>query len=176
MTEPLPEPRPTHTDGQREQTAQEIANQLIAAVNEAMPKAPPRHTGEGSLPVGSPPPVVQPGAPPMSPRETQIGRVALYGGAGLSLPILASSVFMVATEHANPSVIAWSAGGTLSLAAVLVALGHLVKRIGAAVPPPPPEIHNHNEGDVHHNEITVTNQNRWGGKSSTTAWNQEGTT
>ncbi|WP_309049090.1 hypothetical protein [Streptomyces sp.] len=141
MTVPLPEPRPTDTDGQRERTAQEIADQLIAAVNEAVPHAPARQPAEPLPHAVGPQPVVQPGTPPMTPRETQIGRVALYGGAGLSLPILAGSVFMVATEHANPAVIAWSAGSVAALALLVAAVGSAVRRLVAAVPPPPPEIH-----------------------------------
>lgn len=151
MTEPLPEPRPTDTDGQREQTAQEIADALIAAVNQAMPKV-PTHLEDGgqASKIPTPPPVDQPGSPPMTPRETQIGRVALYGGAGISLPILSGAVFMVATEHANPEVIAWCAGGMTSLALLVATFGYLVKRIVAAAPPP--EIHNHYEGSTIHQD------------------------
>lgn len=169
MTEPLPEPQPA-TDGQREPTAQEIANQLIAAVNDALPKTPlPAPAVEAPAPRVSPPPVEQPGTPSMSARETQVGKVAVYVGAGVSMPILASAVFMVATEHANPAVIAWCAGGIGSLSALIAALGYLVKRIVSAAPPG--EVHHHYEGPVERKEINVENVNKWGGRSSTSASN-----
>ncbi|MGW6531449.1 hypothetical protein [Streptomyces venezuelae] len=153
MTEPLPEPRPTDKAGQREMTAQEIANELIAAVNKAMPEPPARLLESHTPPqIGSPPPVVQPGTPPMTARETQIGRVALSVGAAVSLPILAGAVFMVATEHADSDVIAWCAGGVTALAALIAAVGFAVKRIMAAAPPPPSEIHYHVEGDLHQDQ------------------------
>lgn len=152
MTEPLPEPLPADTDGQREATAQEIADKLIAAVNQAMPEAPQRHDATPPQ-AGSPPPVAQPGTPPMTPRETQIGRVALYSGAGVSLPILSGAAFMVATEHANTAVIAWCAGGISALALLVAALGYVVKRVVAAAPPP--DVHNHYEGTVYQDQRTI---------------------
>ncbi|MFF1709301.1 hypothetical protein [Streptomyces sp. NPDC058268] len=152
MTEPLPEPPPAVTDGQREQTAQEIADALIAAVNKALPETPWRH--DVTPPQGgSPPPVAQPGTPPMTPRETQIGRVALYSGAGVSLPILSGAVFMVATEHANPDVIAWCAVGITALAALAAAVGYAIKRLVAAAPPP--EVHNHIDGDLYQDQRNI---------------------
>lgn len=152
MTEPLPDPRPADTDGQREQTAQEIADELIAAVNKAMPHAPLRHD-DAPPQTASPPPVAQPGTPPMTARETQIGRVALYGGAGVSLPILSGAAFMVATEHANTAVIAWCAGGISALALLVAAFGYVVKRIVAAAPPP--DVHNHYEGTVYQDQRNI---------------------
>lgn len=168
MTESLPEPQPA-MDGQRELTAQEIANQLIAAVNEAMPK--PAPLVEPPAPRLPPLPVEQPGTPAMSPRETQVGKVAVYIGAGVSMPILASAVFMVATERANPDVIAWCAGGIGAFAAMIAALGYLVKRIVTAAPPGEVQVHHHYEGPVEHKEINVENVNTWGGRSSTSASN-----
>lgn len=168
MTESLPEPQPA-TDGQRELTAQERADQIIAAVNEAMPKTVP--LVEPPAPRLAPPPVEQPGAPAMSPRETQVGKVAVYIGAGVSMPILASSVLLVATERANPDVIAWCAGGVGALAAMIAALGFLVKRIVAAAPPGEVQVHHHYGGPVEHKEINVENVNKWGGRSSTSASN-----
>ncbi|MGW8679628.1 hypothetical protein ACWGNN_00915 [Streptomyces sp. NPDC055817] len=170
MNPPLPDPHPTDTEGQREPTAQEIADRLIAAVNAAMPKAPTHVKGGGAQEERvSPPPVAQPGNPPMSPRETQIGKVALYAGAGVSMPILAGAVFMVTTEHANPEVIKWIAVAVGCFGAACAAVGYVVKRIVAVVPPA--EVHNHFEGPVEHKEINVENVNKWGSRSSTSASN-----
>lgn len=168
MTLPLPDPQPA-TDGQRELTAQERADLLIAAVNAAIPTV-PLSVRVDPPPSDNPPPTPQPGSPAMTARETQIGKVALCVGAGVSMPILAGAVFMVTTEHANPDVIAWCAGGVGALAALVAALGYLVKRIVTAAPPPL-EVHNHYTGAVEHKEINVENVNKWGGKSSTNAIN-----
>lgn len=173
MTFPLPEPQPA-TDGQRELTAQERANEIIAEVNSVYSQPPRRKPAEiKGYPPSRPasPPVDLHGTPPMTARETQIGKVALYVGAGVSMPILASAVFMVATERANPDVIAWCAGGVGALAALVAALGYLVKRIVTAAPPPPAEVHNHYTGAIEHKEINVENVNKWGSKSSTNAIN-----
>lgn len=164
MTSPQPERHQVHAApaaGQAQPTDvdRETVRRLMAAVDEI----PTRYANEDpDVPswkegarIGSTPPVEQPGTPAMTPRETQIGRVALYAGAGVSLPILSGAVFMVATEHANTAVIAWSTGGIVSLAALVVALSRLARRLVAAAPPPPPEIHNHIAGDMYEDRREV---------------------
>lgn len=161
MSSPQPERPPIHvapaagqpvpTDADRE-----TLRGLMAAVDEI----PTRYVNddpdvpswkEGGR-IGDAAPVEQPGTPAMTRRETQIGRVALCVGVGVSLPILSGAVLLVATERANPAVIAWGAIGIGSLTALVAALGYLVKRVMSAAPP---EIHNHIAGNVYEDRRDV---------------------
>ncbi|WP_069883523.1 hypothetical protein [Streptomyces luteocolor] len=155
MSSPLPERPPIHAAPATGQAA--LSDAVIeAAIANAIEQA-KRHGTSPQAVIGTTPPVAQPGIPPMTFRETQIGRVALYGGAGVSLPILAGAVFMVATEHANPAVIAWGVGGITALSLLVATFGYLVKRIVAAASPP--EVHNHIAGDVYQDQRQTHSKN-----------------
>ncbi|MGW7087550.1 hypothetical protein ACWGH2_29195 [Streptomyces sp. NPDC054871] len=161
MSSPQPERPPIHAApaaGQAQPTDADraAARRMIAALDEI----PTRYVNddpdvpswrEGAR-IGDAPVVEQPGTPSMTRRETQIGRVSLCVGAGVSMPILAGAVFMVATERANTAVIAWGAGTITSLALLVAAVGYFVRRIVAVAPP---EIHNHIAGDMYEDRREV---------------------
>ncbi|MEO3767678.1 hypothetical protein [Streptomyces sp. B5E4] len=160
MSAPPFEPRPKQ--GQRRPDADE----LVAAVEEAMATRPTAYRDDSPLPaVGSTPPVAQPGRPPMSQAATDASGLMLAAGVGSLGVGGAVSLVLVASGYADPLVV-----GLLCATppVALLSLKGLVKALGkAAQDTAPQEHHHHYAGPVvqHHRE--VTNHNRWWGRSTT---------
>jgi hypothetical protein len=157
----LPEPRPTVEAGQRPSEAQLAADKLIAAVNDALPVAPIRVRVDTELPRTAPAPVEQSGRPPMSQQATGAS-VMLIAGGFFSLCLGAAvSAVMYFSQAANETVVI-----TLCAAppALFLSLGALMKRLRKVAPD---EHHHHYEAPVFQDHSTVTNTNRWWGRSST---------
>lgn len=149
----LPEPKPTapaagqaHLDDQ--------ARQLLAAVEEAM-RTPTSYRDDAPVPlIGTTPPVVQPGRPPMSQRATDASALMLSGGLA-SLPLgAAASLVLWASGHADPMVIAVICAAPTTL---ILALSRLVKRAKEAEP----DVHHHNyNGPVYQDQRNVHTSTR----------------
>ncbi|MFI6771151.1 hypothetical protein [Streptomyces sp. NPDC050355] len=125
---------------------------LIEAV-EAAYSVPTSYRNDEPLPaVGTTPPVVQPGRPPMSQRATDASAVILATGAA-SLPVGAAAALVLwASGGADPVVTAMFCGAPTAL---ILAVGRLVKRAKASEPP---VHHHHYGGPVHqdHSQVTTT--------------------
>ncbi|MFW6695247.1 hypothetical protein [Streptomyces sp. MAR4 CNX-425] len=158
----VPQPEPRAKEGQRRRDADE----LIAAVEEAIAARPMRYRDNSPLPeVGTTPPVTQPGRPPMSQAATDASGLMLAGGV-CSLGVGgAVSLVLVASGYADPMVV-----GLLCATppVALLSLQGLVKALGkAAKEAAPTEHHHHYTGPVVQKHSTITNHNRWWGRSTT---------
>lgn len=159
MSSPLPERPPIHAApaaGQAEPTDddRETVRRLFAALDEI----PTRYLDETPVPlIGSAPPVAQPGIPPMSQRASDISRLMLYGGAATVPPGLIAIGLLIASENANPTVIAWICAAPAALAVPILTLARLLRRAKDAAPD---EIHNHYEGPVYQDQREVHTSTR----------------
>ena len=125
---------------------------LIAAVEEAM-CPPTSYRDDTPLPAyGTAPPVPQPGIPPMSARTTEVTRSVMYCSLATMPPGLIAVAVMVASEHANPTIIGMICAAPAAIAVPILALARLVRRAGEAAPS---EIHQTYTGNVHQ-ETRVT--------------------
>ncbi|GFH34310.1 hypothetical protein [Streptomyces pacificus] len=131
---------------------------LIAAVEEAL-TTPTFHRDDTPLPrYGTTPPIPQPGAPPMSPRTTEVARAVMLGSLATVPPGLIAIGILVASEHANPTVIGMICAAPAAVAAPIWALARLVKASTKS------EHHHHYTGPVR--QQTVTSHSRWLGKTT----------
>ncbi|MFF4746808.1 hypothetical protein [Streptomyces sp. NPDC001268] len=112
-------------------------------------------------PVGTAPPVAQPGVPPMSARTTETLRAVMYVSAATVPPGLIAIGVLVASDYANPAVIAWICAAPAALAVPILALARLMRRAGEAAPT---EHHHHYTGPVR--QQTVNSHSRWLGKTT----------
>lgn len=112
-------------------------------------------------PIGSAPPVPQPGRPPMSSKATDdCVRMLAFGGTTLMVSAGAGLV-MVTSEFADPTVIGMICAAPAAIAVPILALARLVRRAGEAVPA---EHHHHYTGPVH--QQTVNSHTRLWGKTT----------
>ena len=96
--------------------------------------------------IGNAPPVAQPGIPAMSQRASDIGRLVMYTSWATVPPGLLAIGIMVASEHANPTVIGMICAAPAAIAVPILAIARLVRRAGEAAPT---EIHQTYTGPVH---------------------------
>lgn len=122
-----------------EEVAEETAKQLIAAAYQ--PTSYRDHTPVPT--VGTAPPVAQPGRPPMSQKATDISRMMIAGGVATVPPGLIAIGILVASRHADPTIIGMICAAPAALAVPILAIARLIRRAGEAAPP---EIHNHYDG------------------------------
>lgn len=141
--QPEPTDRAEVTDLQKA-VDQAIAEQLLSGYRDDTP-----------LPAYGPtPPVAQPwpAAPPMSARATNNARVFMYCSWATVPPGLIAIGILVASQHANPTVIGMICAAPAAIAAPILALARLVRRAGEAAPS---EIHQTYMGPVH-NDTRIT--------------------
>lgn len=151
----LPEPPAAPAAGQAHLDDQ--ARQLLAAVEEAM-RTPTSYRDDSPIPaVGAALPVAQPGIPPMSPRVTEITRAVMYSSLATVPPGLIAVAVMVASAHANPTVIGMICAAPAALAVPILAIARLIRRAGEAAPA---AIHNHYEGPVYQDQRNVHSSTR----------------
>ena len=138
----------------------ETAAKLAAAVEAAMP-TPTLYRDDTPLPVtGTAPPVAQPGVPPMSQRTTDTLRAVMFASVATVPPGLIAIGILVASEHANPTVIGMICAAP---AVIALALARLVRSAGKAVPP---VVHQHYTGTVNQHTKNVNSHTRWLGKTT----------
>ncbi|MFJ4925308.1 hypothetical protein [Streptomyces sp. NPDC088736] len=154
----LPEPPAAPAAGQAHLNDQ--ARQLLAAVEDAM-RTPTSYRDDSPVPlVGTAPPVAQPGIPPMSARTTEITRAVMYASFATVPPGLVAVAVMVASEHANPTVIGMICAAPAAIAVPILALARLIRRAGQAAPA---DVHHHYSGPVHqeYSETHTTTKGVW---------------
>ena len=136
---------------------------LAQAVNEAIVKelAKTYHRDDTPLPtVGDTPPVAQPGIPPMSQRATDASRVMIAAGLATVPPGLIAIGILVASEHADPTVIGMICAAPAALAVPILAVASVLRRAKAVVEAAPAQITQHYTGTVHQDTRTVTSTTR----------------
>ncbi|MGW4505711.1 hypothetical protein ACWENO_13835 [Streptomyces sp. NPDC004436] len=104
--------------------------------------------------VGTTPPVVQPGWPPMSQRATDISRTMLYGGLATVPPGLIAIGLLVASGYADPVVIGMVCAAPAVIAVPVLAVARLLRGaqgVGG-------DTHHHYNGTVHQQHSTVNTQ------------------
>jgi hypothetical protein len=146
-TEPLPRQPPTAAELDQ-------AERLMAAINEI---APTSYRDPSPIPaIGTTPPVPQPGIPPMSQQATDIGRAAMYCGLATVPPGLIAIGIMVASQHADPTVIGMICAAPAALAIPILAIARLMR--GAK---PEPDVHHHYNGPVDQRHVHTTTKGVW---------------
>lgn len=110
--------------------------------------------------IGTAPPVPQPGIPPMTQQATQAARVFMYCSWATVPPGLIAVAVMVASEHANPTVIGMICAAPAALAVPILAIARLIRGAGEAAPT---EIHNTYTGNVYqqHSETHTSTRGVW---------------
>jgi hypothetical protein len=107
--------------------------------------------------VGTAPPVPQPGIPPMSARTTEITRAVMYASLATVPPGLIAVAVMVASEHANPTVIGMICAAPAAIAVPILALARLFRSAKEAEP----DVHLHNySGPVYQDQRNVHSSTR----------------
>ena len=106
---------------------------------------------------GSTPPVPQPGTPPMSQRATDVSRMMIAGGVATVPPGLIAIGILVASQHANPTIIGMICAAPAAIAVPILAITRLLRRAKDVVPP---EIHHHYEGTVYQDQRTQHSSTR----------------
>lgn len=153
----LPDPQqPTTTAGQplsqedADREAKRIISEALLSYRDPSPVPP----------IGATPPVAQPGIPPMSQRATDISRILIAAGVASVPPGLIAIGVLVASEHADPTVIGLICAAPVALAVPIIAIASLLRRAKETIQAAPPEHHHHYAGNVHQDHTVVTTQTR----------------
>lgn len=156
-----PEHHPHTTDA----AIEEQAAQFLAAVNAIAAEQPTAFRDHSPVPaVGATPPIAQPGRPPMSQKAVDASTLMLSAGAA-SLPLGAATIgIMLASGHADPTVIAVICAAPTTL---VLALARLMRRTKETVAAVPTEHHHHYSGTVRQEYRSVHNETRGFGRSTT---------
>lgn len=162
----LPDPtqQPTQPAGQT--PINPAARAFLADVEEALaeaarvPAATSYRDPRPTPPIGTTPPVPQPGRPAMS--EKAVDDTARMIGASLVIGMTgaAGTSILWASGHANPEVIAWACAVPVSVAVPVLALSRLVKRTKDVAAAAPAEQHHHYNGPVTQDHRTYTSETR----------------
>ncbi|MCY0928326.1 hypothetical protein OTB20_19415 [Streptomyces sp. H27-H1] len=129
--------------------------QLVAAINEAMQQPTTYRDPSPLPPIGSTPPVPQPGRPPMSQRATDASALMLCAGAA-SLPIGgATSLVLYTLGHVDPAALAIGAVGPVAL---VLAIGALIRSAGRGLQGMHTE--NHFHGNVNQVDRSTSSETR----------------
>lgn len=127
------------------QSHTEQAEQLIAAVNDAM-----HHPYDNR-------PVAQPGRPPMSQRATDTSVMMLTAGLATVPPGLITIGVMLASGYANPAVIGLICAAPAAITVPIFAVARLLKGVKEVEP----AVHNHHyTGPVSQQHHTVSTETR----------------
>ncbi|MFJ7200876.1 MULTISPECIES: hypothetical protein [unclassified Streptomyces] len=126
------------------------AARIITDAYRPAPETPTAYRDTTPLPrYGATPPVAQPGIPPMSQTATDAGRLMLTAGLATVPPGLIAIGLLIASQHADPTVLALLLGAP---AVPILALARLVRRGKEALP----DVHHHHyKGPVHQDRRTV---------------------
>jgi hypothetical protein len=164
----LPEPPAATAAGQATPTDADRDNirRLMAALDEISADKPTAvRVDDPTIPshkdgprIGDTPPVAQPGIPPMSARTTEFTRSVMYCSLATVPPGLIAVAVMVASEHANPTVIGMICAAPAAIAVPILAIARLIRRAGEAAPT---EIHQHYTGNVHQETVHTETRAVW---------------
>lgn len=157
----LPDRQPTATAaGQAHPDAaiRHQADQLMAALDEIANQKPTRYRDTTPVPaIGTSPPVPQPGVPPMSQRTTETVRAVMFCSLATVPPGLLAIGVMLASEHADPTVIGMICAAPAAIAVPIFAFARLLRSAKDAAPT---EIHQHYTGTVIQDQRTTHTSTR----------------
>ncbi|MFH9671251.1 hypothetical protein ACH4L5_03025 [Streptomyces sp. NPDC017405] len=132
------------------------ARRIITDAYRPAPQTPAAYRDDTPVPAyGHTPPVVQPGTPPMSQRAVDAGRLMLTAGLATVPPGLIAIGLLIASEHADPTVIGMVCAAPAAVAVPILAIARLLRRAKDVVP----DVHHHYTGPVHqqhHHTHTTT--------------------
>ena len=132
--------------------------QLIAAVD-AIYHGPTSYRDDSPAPAyGATPPVPQPGTPPMSQRATDISRMMIAGGVATVPPGLIAIGVLVASQHADPTIIGMICAAPAAIAVPILAIARVLRRVKDVVPP---EHHHHYSGPVDQRTVHSSTRGVW---------------
>ncbi|MEV6165699.1 hypothetical protein AB0L71_28065 [Streptomyces sp. NPDC052052] len=151
---PAGQPTLTETDQQR---IDRIANAFNHALDQAT-ALPTSFRDDTPLPVvGTTPPVLQPGRAPMSQKATDASALMLASGAASLMIGGSTSLVMLASGYADPTVCAIAFGAPTVL---VLALGRLIGKAKAVVEAAPAPVHHHYNGSVTVDQRAINTQTR----------------
>ncbi|WP_225826828.1 hypothetical protein [Streptomyces naphthomycinicus] len=134
------------------------ARRIIADAYRPAPETPTAYRDTTPVPrYGTALPVAQPGIPPMSQRATDASRLMLTGGLATVPPGLIAIGLLIASRHADPTVIALLLGAP---AVPILALVRLLRRGKEAMP----DVHHHHyAGPVYQDQrnLHTTTRGMW---------------
>ncbi|MFI0230052.1 hypothetical protein [Streptomyces sp. NPDC017086] len=129
------------------------ARRIIADAYRPAPAVPTAYRDTTPVPAyGSTPPVVQPGTPPMSQRAVDAGRLMLTAGLATVPPGLIAIGLLIASEHADPTVIGLICSAPAAIAVPILALARMLRRAKDVVP----NVHHHHYTGPVRQEHTTT--------------------
>lgn len=149
-------------------TINDAATQFLADLESAYthhtdttPTTPTHYRDETPVPpIGTTPPVPQPGRTPMSQHATDASALILSTGAA-SIPIGGMTSLVIYTlGHTDPTALAIAAAAPLSITVPILALCRLAGRAKAVVESAPPTVHQTYTGTVHQTATTINATNR----------------
>lgn len=151
-------PEPSHPSSRM--TDAEVAAEAHRIFTEACrpePDMPTAYRDPSPLPThGSTPPVAQPGTPPMSQRAVDISRLMLTAGLATVPPGLIAIGVLVASEHADATVIGMICAAPAVISVPILAIARFLRRATETAP----EIHHHYSGPVTQQHTTQTSHTR----------------
>jgi hypothetical protein len=141
-------PEPTPTAPAAGQTTNPLSDAVIqAAVDNAIHESRRESTS---------PPAPRREVSAMSAHTTEIARTVMFCSLATVPPGLVAVAVMVASEHANPTVIGMICAAPAAVAVPILAVARLIRRVGQATPA---EIHQHISGPVRVDQRNVQNKN-----------------
>ncbi|MFF6991664.1 hypothetical protein [Streptomyces sp. NPDC010273] len=142
MNESSPAPARTGVPLTDDQAATEAAR-IIADAYRPAPVIPSSYRDTSPVPAhGDMPPVAQPGVPPMSQRAVDTSRLMLTAGLATVPPGLIAIGVLIASRHADPTVIGMICAAPAAVAVPILAVARLIRSAGEAAP------------DTHHHHYT----------------------
>lgn len=109
--------------------------------------------------IGKVPPVAQSGIPPMSARTVEVTRAVMYCSLATVPPGLIAVAVMVASEHANPTVIGMICAAPAAIAVPILALKALMGSAKQVVEAAPAVHHHTYEGAVYQDQREIRSKN-----------------
>lgn len=106
------------------------------------------------------PPQLRADIPAMSARTTEITRAVMYCSLATVPPGLIAVAVMVASEHANPTVIGMICAAPAALAVPILAIARLLRGAKDVAQAAPPEIHQHYTGHVYQDQRSTHSSTR----------------
>ncbi|MFE4961666.1 hypothetical protein [Streptomyces sp. NPDC056660] len=153
MNQPNPAPILPGVPLTDDEVAAEAAR-IIADAYRPAPDVPTSYRDTSPLPAyGDTPPVAQQGTPPMSQRAVDTSRLMLTAGLSTVPPGLIAIGVLIASRHADPTVIGMICAAPAAVAVPILALARLFTRV--AEDAPDEHHHHHYSGPVRQENTTT---------------------
>jgi hypothetical protein len=145
------------------------ADQLLAAVNDAMTHTPTHYRDDTPRPaIGTTPPVPQPGRAPMSQEAVDYSARVLSTAVASVLFSASGSGLLIASGYANPTTLGLMVAAPAILAIPVLALKSLMKSAKEVAEATPPQIHQHYSGHVYQDQRQTNLHTKTSGVIATT--------